>query len=145
MIGAVLLLRGLSSQPPSDDPPQSDIVTETEAVSETETETELQTESDTDAPAITYPTVIDEYGKDTLTGIAPAAKGTHIDPLTGTAVSKEEAERIAQEIKDGLDFKEAAKKYSSETIKLLTRQAGFCSKFSPNTSSILFVKMNSYL
>ena len=44
VIGAVLLLRGLSSQPPSDDPPQSDIVTETEAVSETETETEAETE-----------------------------------------------------------------------------------------------------
>ena len=66
---------------------------QTDTVTETETETELRTESDTDAPAVTYPTVIDEYGKDALTGIAPAAKGTYIDPLTGTAVSKEEAER----------------------------------------------------
>ena len=50
VIGAVLLLRGLSSQPPSDDPPQSDIVTETEAVSETETETEAETEAVIELP-----------------------------------------------------------------------------------------------
>lgn len=68
-------------------------VTETVTETETETETEVTTEAVTEAPEPLYPTVIDENGTDALTGIAPAADGTYIDPLTGTAVAKEEAER----------------------------------------------------
>ena len=65
----------------------------TESVTEPITETETETEAVTEAPEPAYPTVIDENGTDPLTGIAPAADGTYIDPLTGTAVAKEEAER----------------------------------------------------
>ncbi|MBR5221406.1 MAG: DUF3048 domain-containing protein [Clostridia bacterium] len=65
----------------------------TESVTEPITETETETEAVTEAPEPAYPTVIDENGTDALTGIAPAADGTYIDPLTGTAVAKEEAER----------------------------------------------------
>ena len=65
----------------------------TESVTEPITETETETEAVTEAPEPAYPTIIDENGTDPLTGIAPAADGTYIDPLTGTAVAKEEAER----------------------------------------------------
>ncbi len=65
----------------------------TEPVTEPITETETETEVVTEAPEPAYPTVIDENGTDPLTDIAPAADGTYIDPLTGTAVAKEEAER----------------------------------------------------
>ena len=66
----------------------------TEAVTETVTE-QVSTpaaESKTE-PSVVYPTVISENGRDALTGIAPAAAGAYIDPLTGTAVSQAEAER----------------------------------------------------
>lgn len=65
----------------------------TESVTEPITETETETEAVTEAPEPAYPTVIDENGTDPLTGIVPAADGVYIDPLTGTAVAKEEAER----------------------------------------------------
>ena len=65
----------------------------TESVTEPITETETETEAVTEAPESAYPTVIDENETDALIGIAPAADGVYIDPLTGTAVAKEEAER----------------------------------------------------
>ena len=65
----------------------------TESVTEPITETETETEAVAEAPESAYPTVIDETGTDLLTGIAPAADGVYTDPLTGTAVAKEEAER----------------------------------------------------
>ncbi len=80
----------------------TDIITETTPVTEVQTTeaeaptkivTEPPTEAVTEAPDPLYPTVIDENGEDALTGIAPAAEGAYLDPLTGTAVSKEEAER----------------------------------------------------
>ncbi len=69
--------------------------TETDAPTEAVTETAppVVTEAVTEAPEPLYPSVIEENGVDALTDIAPAAEGTYIDPLTGTAVTKEEAER----------------------------------------------------
>ncbi len=63
----------------------------TEAVT-TEAVTETETEAVTEPPEPAYPTVVADNGKDTL-NIAPAAAGTYLDPLSGLAVTKEEAER----------------------------------------------------
>ena len=61
----------------------------TEAVTEQETASVSNPESNVSA----YPAVITENGRDALVGIAPAADGSYVDPLTGTSVEKEEAER----------------------------------------------------
>ncbi|MGM9624170.1 MAG: DUF3048 domain-containing protein, partial [Eubacteriales bacterium] len=53
---------------------------------------EPPTEAVTETPEAKYPEIITHNGKDALT-IAPAPAGTYISPLTGCAVSKEQAER----------------------------------------------------
>lgn len=65
----------------------------TEAVTETATETMTDAVTDAAPPPALYAPVVDENGVDALVGIAPAPDGTYIDPLTGTAVEQEEAER----------------------------------------------------
>ncbi len=79
-----------TTQAPVQSPDTEQIPTPTtEAVTEQETASVPTPESNVSA----YPAVITENGRDALVGIAPAAGGTYIDPLTGTAVKKEEAER----------------------------------------------------
>jgi S1-C subfamily serine protease len=55
----------------------------TEAVTEQETASVSNPESNVPA----YPAVITENGRDALVGIAPAADGVYVDPLTGEVVS----------------------------------------------------------
>ena len=62
-------------------------------VTETQTEAVPDTTDAKVEPSVVYPAVVDENGRDALSGVAPAAAGAYIDPLTGTAVSKAEAER----------------------------------------------------
>lgn len=79
-----------TTQTPAQSPETEPILPPTtEAVTEQETASVPTPESNVSA----YPAVITENGRDALVGIAPAAGGTYIDPLTGTAVKKEEAER----------------------------------------------------
>lgn len=85
-----------AAETPVTDTAASETETETAQKTETETEAETVTEAATEPPAPevpVYPAVIEENGTDVLTGIAPPADGTHIDPLTGTAVGEAEAER----------------------------------------------------
>ena len=91
--GDTLTDNATTTESHSELPTETETETETEMNTETETDTETEPATDTEPPQPQYSPIVEENGKDALQGIAPAPADTYIDPLTGTAVSREEAER----------------------------------------------------